>query len=86
MGVGLGAERMDRDMKLITKEHADLMAQFEKAFNLKGRQVEKESKKLWAKSNIYQHGETNLLFLAYRAGYASGKCAERLGIYDGQSG
>lgn len=56
---------------LYTKEHYDLMAQFEKEF--KYLNLEKENKKLWKKSIIYQNGNTNNLFIAYRSGYALGK-------------
>jgi hypothetical protein len=34
---------------------------------------------MWAKGYVYQQGELNRLFLAYRMGYSLGRCAERLG-------
>ena len=58
-------------MLLHTKEHFDLMAQFEKDFP--HLRLDKESKYLWEKKSIYQNGETNKLFIAYRIGYAFGK-------------
>lgn len=58
---------------LFSKEHYDLMAVFEKEF--KGFRLDKEEKSLWAKGAIYQNGETNNMFLAYRKGYSLGKVA-----------
>lgn len=62
-------------MTLETKEHYDLMAQFEKEFH--HRRLDKEDKSMWPKSVVYQNGETNELFLAYRRGYALGKAIGR---------
>lgn len=65
---------------LKTQEHIDLIAQFEKdagkllALSLR---FEKEVRALWIAGRIYCHGETNTIFLAYRLGYAFGKCIER---------
>lgn len=56
---------------LLTKEHYDLMGQFEREF--KHRRTDKEPKAYWPKGVIYQDGHTNELFLAYRRGYAMGK-------------
>lgn len=58
---------------LNTKEHYELMAQFDKEF--KGARLDKETKDLWPKEIIYQDGRVNELFLAYRRGYAFGKVA-----------
>lgn len=63
---------------LLTKEHYDLMKQFEKDFPDKRLDREKD-KKIWAKARIYENGETNNLFLAYRLGYSYGKAAHREG-------
>ncbi|OZI23720.1 hypothetical protein CAL26_09825 [Bordetella genomosp. 9] len=52
---------------LVTKEHYDLMVQFERG--LLGR-FDKEAKELWPRGIIYQDGHINELFLAYRRGYA----------------
>lgn len=65
------------DMQLKTQEHCDLMAQFEREF--KGRRLDREDKSLWAKGRIYQDGETNTIFLAYRLGCAYGRSVERMG-------
>lgn len=57
---------------LNTKEHADLITQFEREF--KHMRLDKEEDKaLWRMGRIYQNGNTNDIFLAYRSGYAFGK-------------
>jgi hypothetical protein len=61
---------------ILTKEHADLMAQFERDCKLYIGRVDKESKDQWPRGIIYQDGKTNALFLIYRKGYAFGKFAE----------
>lgn len=60
---------------LLTQEHYDLMAQFDREF--KGERLDKEAKSFWAQGAIYQDGQVNKLFLAYRRGYALGKVVER---------
>ncbi len=59
-------------MALFSKEHYELMAQFEKTFSY--RRLDKEAKELWAKGVVYQDGQTNELFLAFRQGVAYGQC------------
>lgn len=65
-------------MMLKSKEHYDLMDQFEnelqhgKGLILSGLRFDREDKSLWTQGRVYQHGETNNLFLAYRLGYAFG--------------
>ena len=63
---------------LNTKEHDDLIAMFERerSFIDRGR-LDKELKSLWPQGRIYQDGQTNALFLAYRRGYAFGKAIGR---------
>jgi len=56
---------------LHTKEHYDLMKQFEKDFS--HLRLDCENKTLWSKGIVYQNGEANNLFDAYRRGYAFGK-------------
>ncbi len=63
---------------LLTKEHYDLMANFEHEFKGAGR-FDKEPKSMWAKEVIYQDGQVNQLFLVYRRGYALGRSVERNG-------
>jgi len=58
-------------MQIKTQEHYDLMTQFEKEF--KGMRLDRENKSLWPEGHLYQNGETNALFLAYRRGYALAK-------------
>jgi uncharacterized membrane protein len=60
---------------ILTKEHYDLMEAFEKTQG-KAR-PSREAKELWQKGIIYQNGQINALFLAYRQGYAYGKAATR---------
>lgn len=57
-------------MTLLSKEHYDLMVQFEQEFS--HRRVDREDKAFWPKGHVYQDGMTNELFLAYRRGYALG--------------
>ena len=58
-------------MGLFSKEHYEIMKQFEK--DMKYHNFDKENKELWEKQIIYQDGEVNKLFLAYRLGYSLGK-------------
>jgi hypothetical protein len=60
-------------LKLLGKEHYELMAQFEAQF--KGQRLDREPKVMWARGQVYQSGETNALFLAFRQGYAFAKAA-----------
>jgi hypothetical protein len=59
---------------LKTKEHYDLISQFEKEHS--GR-FDKEPKESWPRGIVYQDGRVNELFLAYRRGYSLGKAASR---------
>ena len=66
---------------LMTKEHYELMASFEGEH--KHHRLDREmNKELWKKGVVYQDGNVNELFLAYRKGYAlgtvSGDAANRL--------
>ena len=55
---------------LTTKEHYDLMSQFEKDFSY--LRLDKENKALWRRGRIYENGTANDLFNAYRKGYSLG--------------
>ena len=55
---------------LNTKEHDDIMEAFERTNP--GR-VDREDRSIWTIGRIYQSGEVNNLFIAYRRGYALGK-------------
>lgn len=57
-------------MTITSKEHYDLMEMFEKIFS--GRK-DREPKEFWPKGNIYQDGEVNAQFIAFRHGVAYGK-------------
>ena len=66
-------------MMLKTQEHIDLMVMFEKEYGNQYR-MDREDKALWTMANtprIYQSGEVNALFLAYRKGYVFGKVVGR---------
>lgn len=58
-------------MGLLSKEHYELMEQFEKEFY--PMRFDRENKNLWAKGIIYQDGNVNNLFKAFRLGYSLGK-------------
>lgn len=62
-------------MALTSKDHYDLMAAFEREY--KGQRFDKEAKELWSKGVVYQDGQTNALFLAYRRGYSYGEAVHR---------
>jgi hypothetical protein len=62
---------VEAKMQLITNEHYDLMDAFERIY--KTFRLDKENKELWTKGHIYQSGETNDLFLAFRYGASYGK-------------
>ena len=62
---------------LETKEHYDLMAQFEK--NYMGYSLTHEPKCLWSKGILYTNGTVNRLFLAYRLGYFFSKHVNNIG-------
>lgn len=59
-------------MQLITKEHYDVIAAFERIFGQKPHymRLDKETKDQWARGCIYQNAETNALFKAFRHGVA----------------
>ena len=68
-----------KESKLIlTKEHYQLLEYFEKSF--KGVRIDREPKDLWTTGQIYEDGETNKLFSAFRLGYSFGKAVERSGL------
>lgn len=59
-------------MKLFDDEHYKIMLQFEKDFS--SIRLDKEKNKdLWKIGQVYESGETNQLFLAYRRGYSFSK-------------
>lgn len=56
---------------LKSQEHYSLMEMFEKTYH--HLRLDREPKEWWARGRVYQSGEVNELFLAYRRGYALGK-------------
>lgn len=54
-----------------SQEFYELVAMFDREF--KGSRLDKEAKDMWPKGYVYQNGEINNLFLAYRKGFAYGK-------------
>lgn len=58
-------------MKIGTKEHFEILKNFEKNFpNLR---LDKEEKDLWVKGIVYQSGETNSCYKAFIIGYSFGR-------------
>lgn len=57
-------------MRVGSQDFYDLVSMFDREF--RGSRLDKESKNMWPKGYVYQHGEVNNLFLAYRKGYALG--------------
>lgn len=62
-------------MKIGTKEHYELMDFFERSFVK--RDCQRESSDIQKIGHVYQNGEINRQFLAFRAGYAFGKSVGR---------
>ena len=67
-----------------TSEHDELMDMFERTFCSSKSKPRREPRDLWKRGNIYCDGHLNQLFLAYRSGYAYGKCCfqEQSSDYD----
>lgn len=61
---------------LVTKEHIDLVDMFEREHKGCFR-FDKETKAMWSRGIVYQDGTANMVFLAYRRGYAFGKAIGR---------
>lgn len=58
-------------MPLLSRDHYELMEMFEREF--RGLRMDREDKSLWPAGHVYQSGETNNLFLAYRKGVSYGR-------------
>ena len=56
-------------MQIGSKEHYDIMAEFEKNFYDQRLDREKD-KALWKKGQVYENGETNKLYQAFISGYS----------------
>lgn len=59
-------------MTLTSKDHYELIAMFDKLYVGHFR-LDKEDKVMWSKGFIYQHGDANRMFIAFRHGVAYGK-------------
>jgi len=64
-------------MAINSAEHYELIKCFDSLF--RHLRLDKEPKDMWAKGRVYQSGEANDLFLAFRHGAAYGKAVEFLG-------
>jgi hypothetical protein len=58
-----------------SQEFYDLIAMFDREFG--SFRLDKEVKEMWPKGYIYQQGEVNNLFIAYRKGFAFGKATSQ---------
>lgn len=58
-------------MTITSKDHYEMMEMFEREF--RGYRLDREDKAMWPKGAVYQSGETNALFLAYRRGVSYGR-------------
>ena len=59
-------------MALLSKDHYEMIEFFDRAFKGQFR-LDKEDKSMWASGYVYQHGDANRLFKAFREGVAYGK-------------
>lgn len=59
-------------MQLHTREHYGLIDQFETEYRGHFR-LDREPKEQWPRGYVYQDGQANERFLAYRRGYALAK-------------
>lgn len=62
-------------MTLLSQDHYEMIAMFDKLF--KGNRLDKEDKSMWPKGHVYQNGEVNNLFLAFRQGAAYAQSLSR---------
>lgn len=60
---------------LLSREHYDLIDMFDRLY--KGHRLDKEAKAMWPRGYVYQNGEVNDLFLAFRQGVAFGQALNR---------
>lgn len=58
-------------MSLTSKEHYDLIAQFDR--DNSSERLDKEQKDLWNIGAVYKDGKVNSLFIAFRDGYSFAK-------------
>lgn len=63
-------------MQITSKEHYDVLNQFETEFRGHFR-LDRELKEQWPRGYVYQDDKANLAFQAYRKGYALAKAVYR---------
>jgi hypothetical protein len=56
-----------------TKEHYDLMAQFERQHGYINKKPAYEPRDVWMLGHVYANGDLNEKFIAFREGYVFGK-------------
>jgi hypothetical protein len=64
-------------MQLGSKEHYDLMDQFEREFKQDFRLDREKDREWWRQGHCYENGEASKAFNAYIRGYSLGKAVER---------
>jgi hypothetical protein len=68
--------------QITSKEHYEIMDQFESVFKKSptmSLRYDREDKALWKVGHVYQDGQTNNLFIAFRHGCSFGKLIGREG-------
>lgn len=60
------------------REHYELMEFFERTHS--HLRLDHEIKDLWSNGNVYQSGEANAIFIAFRKGYELGKVIQHESI------
>jgi hypothetical protein len=58
-------------MGIGSADHYEIIEFFDRQFS--HLRLDKEAKEFWSKGNVYQNGEVNNLFLAFRQGVAYGR-------------
>lgn len=58
-------------MQVHTREHEEIMEQFEK--DVQPGRLDKEPRENWKRGIVYQNGEVNAMFQVYRMGYSLGR-------------
>ncbi len=64
-------------MQIITQDHYDLMDMFERIYKGEFRLDREVEKKDWSRGFVYQHGDANRMFKAFRHGVAYGVAITR---------
>lgn len=73
--LGLSETQKGTEMSITSKEHYELMEMFERIYG--GERLDRERKENWMRGYVYQNGETNKLFIAFREGVAYGKTTDK---------